>query len=383
MAVTGLQFLGFTVFVAVIIYLHFFLAHRELRRLREEQPLEINWRYVRTEDFFGQSFRQKLQDWLQLPGETENGGRVIKKGNERIVRVTSSVDFPPRTILDDVLVVDGDFSCGADGVFSREIYVRGNCRVGAGSRVQAIAVDGNLTLEPFVTVVRWCDTNGVLDVGKGATIKARSVSRTRVQLAPDSKVVSVYAPEVATNSYRKAAVRESPPAPVIAIEIPLPSPQPSREALKGAGLDPGRLHRLSEDCWLHKGDLQLSAPLRLKTRLVVKGNCWCPAGSVLEEDLKADGSLQIGEGSVCHGNLVADGDIKMGRASRFSHIIHAGGTLRLGSGVLGFHESAMVVAYAVGHLFVANGVTVKGKLASGERVVALPANGEPGSKTGR
>jgi len=161
----------------------------------------------------------------------------------------------------------------------------------------------------------------------------------------------------------------------VPLEIPQPTgPEPPARS-EANGFDPQKLVRLTSDSWLYNGDLELSAPLRLKTKLVVKGKLNCPAGSVLEGDVKADGSMQIGAGSVSLGNLVASGSIYLGPASRFQGVIHAGETLRLCRGVRGIQGGSLVAAYSVGPLYVENNVVVHGKLASAEHVVAVP----PGS----
>jgi len=69
------------------------------------------------------------------------------KDAERL-RVTGSVEYEPYTNIDDILIINGDSSCRASCLFQREIYVKGNCAIGPGSKAQAIAVDGNLELGP-------------------------------------------------------------------------------------------------------------------------------------------------------------------------------------------------------------------------------------------
>lgn len=79
----------------------------------------------------------------------------------------------------------------------------------------------------------------------------------------------------------------------------------ARESLEASGFDVKKLLQLGSDSWLYKGDLRFISPLRLKTKLVVKGKCDLPEGSVLEADLHTDGSLDIGANSVCRGNLIS------------------------------------------------------------------------------
>jgi hypothetical protein len=143
----------------------------------------------------------------------------------------------------------------------------------------------------------------------------------------------------------------------------------AQESLEAAGFDVKKLIELSPDCWLYKGDLRPATALRLKTKLVVKGNCDFPEGSILETDLRADGSLIVGPNSLCRGNLIAGRHIQLGPGCRFAGLIHADGAVQLGRGTRGFKEDGLVVAYAGEDLKVERDVAIKGKLAAGGRVI--------------
>jgi len=118
--------------------------------------------------------------------------------------------------------------------------------------------------------------------------------------------------------------------------------------------------------------LEPSAAIQVKTKLIVKGDCILPSGSVVEGDLKVNGIIYVGARSVCRGNVIADGDICFGPSSRFHGIVHAGRTLRLSSGVRGGVEGALVVAYAGETVTLEDDVVVHGKVASGDRVEVVP-----------
>ena len=61
------QFLIFTGVMAAILYLHFFFSHLQWRRVKGEQPADVDPSYVKREDYFAQSFRSKVKNWLELP----------------------------------------------------------------------------------------------------------------------------------------------------------------------------------------------------------------------------------------------------------------------------------------------------------------------------
>lgn len=366
---SALPFLLFAAFFAAMVYLHFCLAHREWRRSRGSVSGELDQDYVRMEDYFGRSFRLKVKEWLAEAGAeaAAQGGVKTSRAGE-FLRVSGSLEWPPGTAAPDVLMVQGDFSCGPDCELTRELYALGNCRIGARSRLQALAADGSVFLEPGVLVMRWLDAEGGVEIGEDCEIHGRVSSRKTVRLAAGARVGSVCAVEIAACDVREPGEAPSEPTSESVVIPPL-----APDALKEAGADPRRLVRLSADTWVYDGDLRLKAPLDLRTKLVVKGHLRCPGRSILREDVKAVRSLVLGEHCWCRGSLVAGTDVIVGAGSRFEGVIHAGREVRLGSGTRGLRDGAPVVVSARGKLYLEDNVVVRGKLSSADCVVALAA----------
>ncbi len=370
------RFIVFAIIFGGLLYFQFYLAHRQWKRIKGHQTSEIDVGYVRMEDYLSQSFRRKVKDWLKLPstgsGERE---RSILKGRETIRAITGGIEFGSGEISDDILVVEGDFACGASCQFAREILVKGNARVGAGAQLQSIAVDGNLTLGPDAKVARWMDGAKELNIGANCLVGARITSQGVIRLGPGTQAGSVYAPQVATQGWDGTFTGKETPeiAKLPGVMISADPTDAGKESLEEAGFDMKKLIQLGPDSWMYKGDLRLRKALRLKTTLVVKGNCDLPEGSVLEADIHVDGWLHVGSNSFCLGNLIAGRDIHLGSGCRFAGLIHADGFVQLGRGTRGFRDDAMVVAYAGEDLQVERDVAIKGKLAAGGRVIVESA----------
>lgn len=364
-----IAFLAFCVLAAAVWYLHFALAHRAWRRLAARTANEIDLQYLRIEDYFGRSFRAKLEEWLRLPEAPDSTPqlRTIDKGGERILALGASA-CPPQRVSEHILVVQGDFQAGSGCYFTREIYVAGNCEIGSNARLQAIAVDGALRLGSRVVVRRWVDTRGAVYVGRDSRIDSRLTSRTSITLAPGARVLSAYAPEVST-----AGRTEDPTVgysrPPQALEIP-PHIQP-RTLASVDGFHPRLLRQVSADTWVYRGHLRLSIPLHLRAKLIVHGDCVLARGSYLEDDLKATGSIVVGASSRCRGAVAADRDVVLEQNVLFEYVIYANRQIVLRQGVRGYGERP-VVASAGQHLWVEPDVVVRGKLASGLHVVAIP-----------
>lgn len=365
-------FLAFGGAIGGMLYLHFYFAHSRWRSVRGQETEDIDPSYVRREDYFGQSFRTKLQAWLELPAVAlPGGGRTIQKNGEQI-RVSPAMRLADRARSDDILAVigrtdQGEFSCGAASHLSREIYAAGNVTIGTGSKLQALAADGDVTLASDVEVARWVDSWGTLHLGRNCVIHSRATARISACLEAGVEARSVFAPEVTTVPGALDAGRYPIASPEERVQIP-PSADAGSSALRQMGLDPAKLTPLGSECWIYAGSLRPNAPVHLIAQLVVKGDCSIPAGSLLEDNLKASGELFIGAGSECKGNLVSEKSLGIGPGVHFARVIHADGEILLSNGVRGESAEGPVAVDAGSWLYVELGVTVRGKLSSGERV---------------
>jgi predicted acyltransferase (DUF342 family) len=365
------RFIIFALIFAGLIYFQFYLAHRQWRRLRGEQATDIDINYVRSENYFGQSFRRKVEDWRRLPAVAIDGagGMAIAKGDERI-RVLEVMELPGGSDCDDILVIEQGFCCGPESRLRREVLVHGDATIGAGSRLQSLAADGSLALGENVHVARWVDAAGEMTIGPGCRIHSRATSQTRITLSQGVEVASAYAPEVATTPQDDCdRTFVTPPAELL--QIAMYDQAEADPELEAAGMRPGRLLQLGSDTWLYKGSLELHVPVRISTKLAVTGNCSFRAGSVIEADLKSGGSISLAPFCTINGNLIAEKNIFAGSGCHFSGVINAGEDLLLSSGTRGSRPDGMVVAYAGGQLSVEGDVVIKGKLSAGRRVVVI------------
>jgi hypothetical protein len=370
---TAWPFLLFSIVFVALVCAHFLPSYRTWRSTRGEHPADIDPDYIRMEDYFARSFRFKMSEWLKLPVyETMPGGtRMIRKGDERI-RLTGHCEYPAESKSDEILAVQGDFRCGTNCAFNREIHVRGDAFVGAGTRLQSIAVDGNLVLGAGVMVTRWADSSGEMEIGSNAVVRARATSGTLIRMGRGARVGSAFAPIVTTSTAKGEDETGSAQPVQHRLEIPGPGGEASGAAAADKrGFDPKRIHRLGPDSWLYRGDLVSPSPVCVRTRLVVRGDCLLQAGSIVEGDLKARGRVEVGKDSVCQGNVIADREVTFGPSSRFHGVVHTGRTLRLSRGVVGGDKDRRVAAYSAGILLLEENVTVYGKVSSGDHVAAM------------
>ena len=367
------RFLLFAAVCGLLLYLQFYLAHKRWRSLKGERAGEIDVNYVRREDYFAQSFRKKVEEWLRLPGEHHESQIAILKGTERIRVLSTDLEVGPEEDCNDILVANGNFRCGAGCTLSREVLVHGNADIGAGTALQAIATDGHLSLGEDVRAARWLDSQGELSMAAGCQAGARVTSRTRIRLAVGVRVNSISAPMIVTTGCEPQTFDEpAPPAGLPSIDLDDVSTQ-SFQSSALSGFDFARLMRLGEDTWLYAGDWLPPNPLRLLNKLVVKGDCSVPEGSVLEADVKATGNMFIGPSCCVRGNLVAEGEMSIGMRCRFFGLLHAERALLLSRGSRGGRPDRLIAAYAGDQLSVEEDVGVHGKLAAHAGVQVVDA----------
>jgi hypothetical protein len=365
-----IPFLLFTAFFAAFFYLHFAFAHRAWLALRGQISSELNMAYVRIEDYFGLSFRSLLENWLRLPSSPEStpGLRVVDRGHERIF-VAGSAAYPDMRRESEVLVIQGHFSCGSRCDFRRELYVRESCEIGPYSRLQALAVDGDLTLGYGTEVRRWVDATGHLTIEEECIVRAKATSRTGILLGSRARAKALFAPEIASEGRVESSSSRN-VVPPMTLVLPLPPGAPVPPA--HTGFDASRFHILGGQTYFYDGHLVLTLPLHLKASLVVRGDFSCTRESLLEANLKAKGHVDIGADSTVQANIVAEKDIYLGQGSIFQGILLARGSIRLARGVRGLPQESPVSACSTGPLLLESNVVVKGKLASADRVEAVP-----------
>ncbi len=361
-----MAFIVFSILFIGLLYSHFSLAHMVWTQARGRNSAELDMDYVRIEDYFGQSFRGKVEEWLKLPYEGSRTGamRVIDRGVEKVI-VAGKGMFPEGRRERLAMILEDDFVCGPDCHFERELMVSSNVHVGHGTQLQALACDGSAKLEKGVTVRRWLDVAGPLEMQADCRVISKVCSQHSIYFGPGSETLSLFAPEIETEGrFESLSQSVSEPREVLLIPHAANITEPSH------GYDPKLLYSMGGGSYLYNGSLKLTAPLHVRAPLVVKGDVETMEGSMIEADMKVKGCVKIGAMSMIRANLVSDGDMELGQGVFFQRVLHAGGGILLKYGVRGLGQTAVVV-YASKMLTVESNVVVRGKLASGDKVKAI------------
>lgn len=308
-------------------------------------------------------FREQARAWLTLHPRTPDGSpRVLAIDTKRFVVLADFVCCPPGYQFKEPLLVRGDFQCGPGSRFDAPVYVAGNCTIGKDAKIAALCVDGDCVLGLNSRVDTWVDVAGSLDMRAGAWVGEAAMSERAIQISLEAGAAQFFAPEVQTHGHF-GGIAEPPPFRDL-LEVPLPSSGEFPEFGSVRGFQPGKLTPLGADTWVYDGSLAILAPVWIKSKLVVRGSFTCPAGSLIDDDIKCGGTLLVGAGSVVRGNLTARGEMTLGSDCLFEGSLRAGLALRLCSGVRGFRNGEPVEVSAAEKVTLEPNVVVRGHVAS-------------------
>jgi cytoskeletal protein CcmA (bactofilin family) len=315
-----------------------------------------------------EEFRRQARRWLAVLAAEAPAGQRSYRAQGRRLAVFDSAHLRPGHSVDSVLLVDGDFTCGAGCVFQFPIYVSGHCEIGKHSRLKAVYAEKNLVLGASVEAQAWVASGGDMEIRPGVTIRGEAVSRGRIHLGERCAAGSVHAREVSAPAGESESPVEDRRG---VVNLPAPGNRRALPRLEIPGLDPARLEAASADTWFYDGDLYLSEPVALSAHLVTRGFFTCQAGSLLDGDVLAGSTLNVGEDSVVRGHLKAGEDLVIEARSVFQGDVASQGRIRLCTGVRGFRAGGPVTVSAARNIVVEPGVLIKGQVDSGERVLTV------------
>ena len=324
---------------------------------------------------FSLPFREQVARWLSQmpaarPGERV---RVFSTGKARVV-VADELDCPDGFALGDVLVIRGDMRCGARCRFEGPVFVGGVCEVGKNSKMMALAAGRRLVLGTGVQISDWADAEGSVEARAGVMVGGALASRTSIQLGEGAGAGALFAPGIAVGEVESGSPLEVASSKLVAWEAPHKGHKP--DELQGGlayGFKASKLTALGADTWVYDGSLQFTAPVLLRTKLVVRGSFRCAGGSLLDDDVKTGGDLTVGGGSMVHGHLTAMGNLTIGASCYFSGDIRAGLSLRMRGGVRGFRRGGPVMIDCAGRVQMEPGVMIRGYLKSSQAIQACAA----------
>jgi hypothetical protein len=348
----------------------FYFALREWLRPEDDAPIPVDVEYVRMENYFGASFRAKMQVWLETAKPIQSDEpleppveSVLEKPNGERILMLSGGQFGGDSARDELLFCDGDLDIADRSVFLRELYSRGNVDAGVGVKLQAVAAEGDVSLGPHNDVARWVDAAGKIWLRRGTIVHARVSSQDTIQLDTGVGAQSLYAPLIFTAGFELVPDYAAPGDGDKDKAKPVAEWQ---DELSSAEV-PSSVARLASDTLLVRGDLQLKPASRIESNLIVHGTLRSGSDCAFFGDVKA-GSVELGSRNTVSRNLVSGSYLNVGASCRVAKSIVAETDIRLATGTRVGQPGKLAVVTAGREIVVEQDVAVWGKLSAGKLV---------------
>ncbi len=331
---------------------------------RDQKALPVDLDYVRYENYFGASFRKRMQEWLQEGRAVTNyipraAGvvAVFENSAGENILVISPRSFRPQGECDELIYCDGDMRLPANSIYHREIYARGRLEIGPGVRLQAAAADGDLVIGAGCKVNRWLDSQTNLSLQKGTVVRSRASASESIALEPGVSMQSLFAPLIITSELTAEPDDE---------DALLP---PGKQGAPPSYLKEVACTRLSNDTWLVSGNLDVPAGTVTHCNLVVRGPLHTGQNCFFGGDLKA-GRVEIGSGNRIAGSIISDASLTIGENTKVRCNLIAAGDIRILRGAR-IGAGRLSAISAGGKVFLERNIAVSGKISSAKAVISL------------
>lgn len=359
----------------ILFALSFYFGVREWRHPRDDTPLPIDVEYIRTENYFGVSFRAKMQEWLQTarpippvePWKAPIRGVLEKPNGERILLLTAG-SFGGGEQHQELVHCRGDLYLPEGSVFHREIYGLGRVESGAGAQLQALAADGDIVLGIENDVSRWVDARHKVLLRRGTVVHSRVSSLESIELERQVSAQALYAPLIFTSDYRPITESNTTAQQHQNPSAELPGGSSGEES--PAWLDGIASSRLSADTWLVRGNLELRPGTHVGDNLVVQGTLRSGPQCSFNANVRADG-VELGPGNKIVGNLVSGTVLEIGEAGVVGESVVAERDIVLHAGVRVGAADREAVVSAGRDVTMETNVAVCGKIVAGRVIVTV------------
>lgn len=322
-----LAFLGVLVATLAWITLPLIPAIRELVRPRDAGPLDAVGHDSGDLTFFADSFRQfvTMGGHDAAPsGAALPDGRTITRLRAAVNTVDAGAGAEAGTVeAATVAVITVDRTCGlvvaesgsalpAETDCPVEMYGSGDFTIGAGATVRAALAEGQLTIAPHASVVRWVHGERALAVGDDVQLLGRATSRGPVALGRGVLFDRILAPYIIVGEATVA------PSTLSRTAWAIDDPRPVFHLARASAV-------LASQHWLVDENLVIPAGHIFRGSLVVRGSLRIGAGTEIRGSVKAYRTLTLEPGAVITGTAASRGDIELGEEARvFGPVIGEG-----------------------------------------------------------
>lgn len=253
--------------------------------------------YIRNPRYFGRSFKRLLHQ--ATAGFTLTPGiRDVKLSKDEKLEISGFHNVSANKEINHMLYIIGGLVSGSNARFNKEIYVVEKAEIGSYNTIQALAGDGNVTVDKGVRFLRWLDAEGDIDVNPDCNLGISASSDKMLSLKGNCFFRRIYGMPVITgpgNNDTRRVVEDNHLTP----SGPLPSPSHfirrndsfitpgticddnvvfTRDVLIGSGS-------------LFKGSIKCYGKIVLQDNVTVKGNIFADEDIIIGQNIKIDGHV--------------------------------------------------------------------------------------------
>ena len=335
----------------------------ELLRPTDATPLAMVGQDAGELTYFADRFRGYLDEQLsRSPDATTASAGRFADGTPWVRRGAADDGSAPARV-DAVVLAEPDTRLPSDGVYTMELFERGDLTCGARTVVRALLADGACDLGAGSDVLRWVHAEGVLRVGVDATLHGRATSHEAIELRPGVRFARLRAPRIAS----RGAADTEPFLPV----LPVVSDVSDDHAPLTPFVPPGAT-RLGDGYLRVDGSLVVPRRALVTANLIVRGDLRLEAGSRVQGAVKAHGSVTVGRDVVVDGAVVAQREVHVDAGARLLGVVIAEGAVELAARVqIGRPDRPATIAAP--RVRLAPHVTVHGAINTADGAVASAA----------
>ncbi|GAB4538452.1 MAG: hypothetical protein Fur0020_07360 [Thermodesulfovibrionia bacterium] len=289
--------LTFLIFLMLLL-IPFIPALLELLKPTDASPLFIRMDYSKDARYFGNSFRNILKNAIIT--DMDIGMREVKLSKDEIVEIAQSKRIGKGERYEHILYILGSLITEEKARFDKEIYVKGDAVIGCENVLRAIACDGRLSISSGVTIIRWVDAEGGIEISDNCNLGISLSSSNGVKIGKDCRFKRLYGMPIMTYKDIERGYK--------------------------VGLD-------NTQCPIDEDHLIISPFTKIEKDLIVRKGLLIKKGCVLVGSIKTYGNLIIEGDTTVFGNIFSEADIEIGERTTVRGDVFSQGSVTVRQGV--------------------------------------------------
>ncbi|MGE5343945.1 MAG: hypothetical protein ACM3SY_20935 [Candidatus Omnitrophota bacterium] len=347
----NLPIISLPVIVAILVFfimiaIPFLIAFLELARPKDNRPLHIDMFHLKDAFYFGKSFKKLIESNIGNIEFIDTRG-LIRLSKRETIELASARTFTRKAKVNNLLFIAGNLNSEEKVIFSKEIYVKGECRIGPQNVVRALYGEKDIRVNPYGKIARWICGEGNIAIGAHCLL-GRSVAaqgrlvidnHCRFQSLSGQPIMTVngmpplslsdgiscdgfeypeHQPvkrEPAWKIFRKHVSVNCP------VEALYPKSQPRRPLLDG------KQWRVTDS------QVRILPDAVIHENFVSRKNLYIGANCTIHGAVKSFQGIHIGPNAIIHGSVFAEGDIHIGNNCILLGNVFSQSGIRIGNGV--------------------------------------------------